>query len=101
MSRRLLPRLSVFALLGAILAAPLPAASQTKNVEWTSGSPGGAWFTQTTGVSTLVMEAVPSVNIRVVPGGGKDNPSRIQAGLSQIGMGIDFLSAAALKGEEP
>lgn len=98
---RFLPRLSLLALIGAALAAPLPAAAESKNLEWTSGSPGGAWFTQTTGVSTLVMEATPGVNIRIVPGGGKDNPSRIQAGLSQIGMGIDFLSAAALRGEEP
>ena len=66
MSRRLLPRLSLFALLGALLAAPLPAAAQSRNLEWTSGSPGGAWFTQTTGVSTLVMEAVPNVSIRIV-----------------------------------
>jgi TRAP transporter TAXI family solute receptor len=101
MLHRLLPRLSQLALLGAILAAPLPTAAQTKNLEWVSGSPGGAWFTQTTGVSTLVMEAMPDTSIRVVPGGGKDNPTRIQAGLSQIGMGIDFLSAAAFKGEEP
>ncbi len=83
-----------------LTAAPLAAQAQS-NFEWTSGSPGGAWFTQTTGVSTIVMESVPGTNIRIVPGGGKDNPTRIQAGLSQIGMGIDFLSAAALKGEEP
>ena len=36
---------------------------------WLSQLPGGAWFTQTTGVSTLVMEATPGVNIRIVPGG--------------------------------
>ena len=64
---RFLPRLSLLALFGALVAAPLPAAAQSKNLEWTSGSPGGAWFTQTTGVSTLVMEATPGVNIRIVP----------------------------------
>lgn len=88
-------------LLGLGLAFALPAGAAGLNLEWAAGSPGGSWFTQVTGLSTLVMEANPDLAIRVVPGGGKDNPSRIQAGVSQIGMGIDFLAKAAATGSEP
>ncbi|MBT9290017.1 TAXI family TRAP transporter solute-binding subunit [Prosthecodimorpha staleyi] len=89
------------ALAAASLALGTVASASAQTIEWSSGSPGGAWFTQTTGVSAIVMESIPGLNIRVVPGGGKDNPSRIQAGISQIAMGIDFLSKAARDGSDP
>ncbi|MBB4302811.1 hypothetical protein GGD81_001847 [Rhodobium orientis] len=84
----------------AALCAAMPAQAQT-NVEWAAGSPGGSWFTIVTGLSNIVMEDNSDIAIRVVPGGGRDNPSSIQAGISQMGMGIDFLAAAALKGQDP
>jgi TRAP transporter TAXI family solute receptor len=83
---------------GALLATP--AYAQT-NLEWTSGSPGGSWFTIVTGLSNIIMENNPDIAIRVVPGGGRDNPTKIEGGISQMGMGIDFLAAAALKGADP
>lgn len=76
-------------------------AQDTVNLEFTAGSPGGAWFTQVTGLSALLMSEYPGLSLRVVPGGGKDNASKIQAGISQLGMGLDFISRAALDGKEP
>ncbi|MGI6852169.1 TAXI family TRAP transporter solute-binding subunit [Mesorhizobium sp. 1B3] len=72
-----------------------------ENLEWASGSPGGSWFTIVTGLSNIVQEKNPDIKIRVVPGGGRDNPTFIDKGISQLGMGIDFLAAAASKGEDP
>lgn len=85
---------------GATLLAAGAAGAQT-NLEWTSGSPGGSWFTIVTGLANIVMEKNPDISIRVVPGGGRDNPSKIEAGISQLGMGIDFLAKAAMDGKPP
>lgn len=98
--------MNVFArsLLGLALGAGLmagAASAQTTNIEWTSGSPGGSWFTIVTGLSNIIMEKNSDIAIRVVPGGGRDNPTKLDGGISQMGMGIDFLAAAAAKGAEP
>ncbi|MBU2961644.1 TAXI family TRAP transporter solute-binding subunit [Citreicella sp. C3M06] len=82
---------------GTLAASPLSA----ENLEWTSGSPGGSWFSIVTGLSNIIMEHNPDIAIRVVPGGGRDNPTKIEGGISQMGMGIDFLAAAAMKGMDP
>jgi TRAP transporter TAXI family solute receptor len=83
---------------GLMLAAPSHA---DENLEWASGSPGGSWYTIVTGLANIVMEKNPDLKIRIVPGGGRDNPTLIDGGISQIAMGIDFLAAAASKGEDP
>ncbi|MFY9239912.1 MAG: TAXI family TRAP transporter solute-binding subunit [Roseovarius sp.] len=75
--------------------------AQAENIEWAAGSVGGSWFSVTTGLAAIASENVDDLNIRIVPGGGRDNPARIAAGISQIGMGIDFLAASALAGEAP
>lgn len=87
------------ALAGATLVGA--AQAESTNIEFAAGSPGGSWFTQVTGLSSLLMDNYPGLSIRVVPGGGRDNPTRIQKGLSQMGMGIDFLAKAAGDGVEP
>ena len=93
--RTLLAAPAAAALLGA------PRAARAANLEWAAGSVGGSWFTIVSGLSTLVTEADPTLTFRVVPGGGRDNPSKVQAGVSQVGMGIDFLAKAAFNGTEP
>lgn len=77
------------------------AASAETNLEWAAGSVGGSWFTIVTGMSNIIMEKNPDISIRVVPGGGRDNPTLIDGGISQMAMGVDFLAAAAAKGEDP
>jgi hypothetical protein len=52
-------------------------------------------------VQRFVAEKNPSIDIRVVPGGGKDNPTRVEEGKSHFGTSIDFVSAAAYRGLSP
>ncbi|MCK6451349.1 MAG: TAXI family TRAP transporter solute-binding subunit [Alphaproteobacteria bacterium] len=75
--------------------------ASAKTLEWTAGQLGGGWYGMAGGMANLVMEAYPELEVKVVPGGGKDNPTKLQRGLSQIGMGLGFLAHAAVKGEDP
>lgn len=90
----------------AVLAMPSiapfirPAQAQA-TLEWVAGSLGGGWYTMATGAAQIVQEANPDITLRVVPGGGVANPTRVQNGVSQLGFGLDFLVASAIKGEEP
>src|SRR5438105_4032508 len=84
-----------------LLGAASSVAAQTYHLNWAAGSPGGAWHTQATGVTALITEKNPDITFELFPGGGRDNPTRIQSGDSQIGLGIDFLSRAAKRGESP
>ncbi len=88
--------------LGLALAAPTirTAAAQT-TLEWVAGSLGGGWYTMAAGLSSLIREENPDLQIRVVPGGGLANPTRINNGQSQIGWGIDAFAASAVTGAEP
>lgn len=86
--------------LATAMAFALASNASSQSLEWTTGQLGGGWYGMGGGLASLVMKK-SNLNIKVVPGGGKDNPSKIQAGLSQIGMGLDFLSFAALKGADP
>lgn len=88
----------------AIVGGGLMTASAShaeENLEWASGSPGGSWYTIVTGLANIAMEKNPDIKIRIVPGGGRDNPTLIDGGISNLGMGIDFLAAAASRGDEP
>ena len=88
--------------LGGALALPfIRTASAQTTLEWVAGSVGGGWYTMAAGLSSLIREENPDVQIRVVPGGGLANPTRINNGQSQIGWGIDTFSASAVKGTEP
>lgn len=75
------------------------AAAQT--YEMVAGALGGGWYTMATGLSAMIQENNPGLTIRVVPGGGLGNPTRVQNGVSQIGFGLDFLVSTAVKGGEP
>nr|WP_321982790.1 TAXI family TRAP transporter solute-binding subunit [uncultured Cohaesibacter sp.] len=85
---------------GAMALALQAAPASAQSIEWTTGQLGGGWYGMGGGLATLIMEKT-DLDIKVVPGGGKDNPMKIQAGLSQIGMGLDFLSFAAVNGKDP
>ncbi len=83
------------------MLAPGASAQQAVNLEWTAGALGGGWYTQATGIANMLLEANPGIRIRVVPGGGADNPKRVQQGLQQMAFGLDFLSRAAWNGADP
>jgi hypothetical protein len=69
-------------------------------LEWVTG-PKGGWYAINEGFSRFVAKKNPSIDIRVVPGGGKDNPTCVEEGKSHFGSSIDFMSAAAYRGLSP
>jgi len=89
-------------LLGGALAMPFisrPASAQ-QTFEFVAGSLGGGWYTMGAGIAALAKDEA-DLQIRVVPGGGLANPTRINNGQSQMGWGIDAFTAAAVRGEDP
>jgi len=87
--------------LAAAAAIALGAPAKAQTYEMVAGALGGGWYTMATGLSQILQENVPGLTIRVVPGGGLGNPTRVQNGVSQIGFGLDFLVSSAIKGEDP
>jgi TRAP transporter TAXI family solute receptor len=53
------------------------------------------------GLSALIKDENPELTIRVVPGGGLANSTRVNNNQSPIGWGIDAFAASARRGEEP
>ncbi|MFC7735868.1 TAXI family TRAP transporter solute-binding subunit [Roseomonas sp. GCM10028921] len=97
----MLPILSRRIVLGGALAMPLiRTASAQGTYEFVAGSLGGGWYTMGAGIAALAKDEA-DLQIRVVPGGGLANPTRINNGQSQMGWGIDAFTAAAVRGEEP
>lgn len=89
-------------LLGAALALPaIRTVRAQQTFEWVAGSVGGGWYTMAAGLSSLIAEENPQIRIRVVPGGGLANSTRVNNNQSPIGWGIDAFSAAAVRGEDP
>ena len=97
----MLPILPRRLLLGGALAMPFVARARAQGTfEFVAGSLGGGWYTMGAGIAALAKDEA-DLQIRVVPGGGLANPTRINNGQSQMGWGIDAFTAAAVRGEEP
>lgn len=89
-------------LTGATLAAPfVRVAHAQQTLEWVAGSLGGGWYTMAAGLTALIRDENPELQIRVVPGGGLANSTRVNNNQSPIGWGIDAFAASAARGEEP
>ena len=91
---------------GAVLILALatwgwPAAAQQKNLTWTAGQVGGGWYTQAGGFVELIKSKDPSFNIRVVPGAGIQNMSKLQQGETEIAWGLPPFIAASYNGQDP
>lgn len=82
----------------AILAASSFTPAHAQTIEWVAGQLGGGWYTMVTGMAKVVEESTPGLSVKVVPGGGTANPSKIQAGQSQLGMGLDIFAKMAREG---
>ena len=85
------------ALAGAFVFGVIGGA-QAQNIEWTAGQLGGGWYTMANGMARLLEEKNQGLSVKVVPGGGSMNPSKVQQGQSQLGLGLDILSKAAHDG---
>jgi TRAP transporter TAXI family solute receptor len=87
---------------GALLAAVVlagPAVAQ-QSLTWTAGAVGGGWYAISGGLAELMRDKA-GLNIKVIPGGGTQNPVLVQKGEVEIGMGLPPLLDAGLKGEDP
>ncbi|HET7874207.1 MAG TPA: TAXI family TRAP transporter solute-binding subunit [Methylomirabilota bacterium] len=83
-------------LVGALVGGSLAQQSLT----WTAGAVGGGWYAISGGMAELLREKA-GLNIKVVPGGGTQNPVLVEKGEAELGMGLPPLLGAALRGEDP
>lgn len=74
--------------------------ASAQNIEWVAGQLGGGWYTMATGMAKLVQDKNPGMTVKVVPGGGTANPTKIEQGQSQLGMGLDIFAKASVDGTE-
>jgi len=88
-------------LVAALAAWALPATAQQKNLTWTAGQVGGGWYTQAGGFAELIKGKDSSFNIRVVPGAGIQNMSKVQQGETEIAWGLPPFIAASYNGQDP
>ena len=85
----------------ALAAWALPATAQQKTLTWTAGQVGGGWYAQAGGFVELVKSKNPKFNIKVVPGAGIQNMSKLQAGETEIAWGLPPFVAASYNGGDP
>ncbi|MEK7371411.1 MAG: TAXI family TRAP transporter solute-binding subunit [candidate division NC10 bacterium] len=96
MLTRVLAALLTLSLLGL---PALPAAAQP-SLTWTAGAVGGGWYAISGGMAELIREKA-GLNIKVIPGGGTQNPVLVEKGDADLGMGLPPLLGAAVRGEDP
>ena len=94
-------RMMATALVFALAVWALPATAQQKNLTWTAGQVGGGWYTQAGGFVELIKGKDSSFNIRVVPGAGIQNMSKLQQGETEIAWGLPPFIAASYNGQDP
>ena len=82
------------------VAAMVCTSASAQTIEWVAGQLGGGWYTMATGMAKLVQDKNPGLTVKVVPGGGTANPSKIEQGQSQLGMGLDIFAKAAHDGTD-
>jgi len=81
--------------------AALPLQAQQVTLTWTAGGAGGGWYSIAGGIATIIKEADADIVIKVIPGGGLQNPAVVASKGAEIGWGLPFLNAAAYKGMAP
>lgn len=69
--------------------------------QWAGGSVGGGWYTLAAGIVELIKSEIPEINIKVIPGAGFTNPSRVDSGDIQFAMSSTDKDAMALEGKDP
>jgi TRAP transporter TAXI family solute receptor len=78
-----------------------PAAAQQYDLTWTAGQVGGGWYAQAGGFVELVKGKDSRFNIRVVPGAGVQNMTKLQQGETEIAWGLPPFIAASYHGRDP
>jgi len=67
---------------------------------WTAGGMGGGWYTTAGGMARMMNEVEPNLTIKVLPGGGMENPVKLSANQADIGWGVSYVDKAAYTGME-
>ena len=75
-------------------------AEAQQSLTWTAGAVGGGWYAISGGMAELIREKT-GLNIKVIPGGGTQNPVLVEKGDAEIGMGLPPILGAAVRGEDP
>ncbi len=68
---------------------------------WTAGGMGGGWYTTAGGMAALINRVEPNITIKVIPGGGMENPLKLSAKQFEFGWGVSFIDKAAYNGSAP
>ncbi|PHR72091.1 MAG: hypothetical protein COA66_07775 [Arcobacter sp.] len=82
---------------GICLSASLLSA---ETLVWTSGQLGGGWYTMAAGMAKFIEKNDSSLNLKIVPGGGTSNPSKVEKGKSDLGLGLDTVTYLAANGKD-
>ncbi len=67
---------------------------------WTAGPVGGGWYQMAGGIAELVRETT-GITVKVIPGGGTQNPPLIDKGDAELGWGLPPVLNAAWNAEDP
>jgi TRAP transporter TAXI family solute receptor len=94
-------RVTVLILSLVLAAGAGPAAAQQWDVTWTAGQVGGGWYAQAGGFVELLRSKDPRLNIKVVPGAGIQNMTKLQQGETEIAWGLPPFIAASYNGQDP
>jgi hypothetical protein len=91
----------VLALTAALAGATGPAAAQQYNLTWTAGQVGGGWYAQAGGFVELIKSRDQRFNIKVIPGAGIQNMTKLQQGETELAWGLPPFIAASFNGQDP
>jgi TRAP-type uncharacterized transport system substrate-binding protein len=84
----------------ALLSLIAVTAAAQPPLTWSGGVAGGGWEAISTGAAALLRETT-RLDVRVIPGGGAQNPVLVYRGEAAIGLGLPPLLTAATRGEDP
>jgi TRAP transporter TAXI family solute receptor len=99
--KRRLAALVVISILLLLSARSAPAADKEVNLTWMAGSAGGGWYQMAAGIAAIIKDADPGITIKVLPGGGTQNPPALAEKKVDIAFGLPFLNKAAVDGTTP
>jgi hypothetical protein len=85
-----------------VLVGITGAAAQQRQVSltWTAGPVGGGWYQIAGGIAELIRDTT-GITVKVIPGGGTQNPPLIDRGETELGWGLPPVLNAAWTGEDP
>jgi hypothetical protein len=85
----------IFALMFMVLFVLATSLVQAQTLTWTAGGVGGGWYTIAGGISNIINEKTGGITVKVIPGGGMQNPSLVNKGDCELGWGLPFMNAAS------